>query len=88
MLVRHGRLTLGLPAEVYVSRVFMHPGVRIADLSPDIAVSASYLPGQLHDDPADRLLISTARSTGLKLVTRDRRILEYASAGHLSVIRC
>ena len=57
-------------------------------VNPDIAVRASYLPGQFHSDPADRLLISTAIVMGLKLVTRDREILRYASRGYVSALRC
>ena len=88
MLTRRGRLTLSVPPEIYVAHIFAHPGVRIADLTPEIAVGASYLPGRFHEDPADRLLVSTALSAGLRILTRDRRILDYAAAGHVPVIRC
>jgi PIN domain nuclease of toxin-antitoxin system len=46
------------------------------------------LPGELHADPADRLLIATARQLGVPLVTRDRRILDYAAQGHVDAIPC
>jgi PIN domain nuclease of toxin-antitoxin system len=39
-------------------------------------------------DPADRLLIATARDLGVPLVTRDRRILDYAAQGHVDAIAC
>ena len=64
------------------------PGVRIVPLEPDVALEASYLPGQLHRDPADRLLIATARGLGVPLVTRDERILDYAAEGHVLAIAC
>ena len=63
-------------------------GVQIAAVTPEIAVRASFLPGELHADPADRLLIATAILLGLRFVTRDREILRYASRGHLSALRC
>lgn len=88
MLVRRGRLVLGVSAEVYVSRAFSRPGVQIAALTPEIAVRSSHLPGTLHGDPADRMLIATAMVMGLKLMTRDRRILDYAAQGHLRAVPC
>jgi len=88
LLVSRGKLTLEVPAEAYIRRVFNQPGVRLADLPPEIAVRSSYLPGQFHEDPADRLLVATAVVMGLKLVTRDQRILDYASGGYLPVVHC
>ncbi len=88
VLASRGRISLHLPADKYVAKVFSQPGVRVAGLTPEIAVESSSLPGNLHSDPADRLLISTARAMGLTLVTRDRRILEYGRAGHVAVLAC
>jgi PIN domain nuclease of toxin-antitoxin system len=55
---------------------------------PEVALSAAYLPGDFHRDPADRLLIATARELDVPLVTRDRRILDYAGQGHVDAIPC
>jgi PIN domain nuclease of toxin-antitoxin system len=88
ILVTRGRLVLDVTAEVYVSRAFSRPGVQIAALTPEIAVRSAHLPGTLHGDPADRMLVATAMLMGLKLMTRDRRILDYAAQGHLSVSPC
>ena len=88
VLVSRGRLSLGIPADVYIARAFSRPGVRIAALSPQIAVRSSSLPGSFHADPADRMLVSTAMLLGLKLVTRDSRILAYGAQGHISVLAC
>jgi PIN domain nuclease of toxin-antitoxin system len=87
-LVRRGRLELGIPVESYIERAFRLPGVRIAALTPEIAVRSSYLPGDLHEDPADRMLVSTAIVMGLKLVTRDKRLLYYGARGFLAVMGC
>jgi PIN domain nuclease of toxin-antitoxin system len=46
------------------------------------------LPGELHDDPGDRLLIAAARHLGMPIVTRDRQIIAYAEAGWVRVIAC
>lgn len=88
ILAQRGKLILGTSAESYISRVFIRPGVQIAPLTPEIAVRASFLPGEFHSDPADRLLISTAIVLGLQLVTRDREILRYSARGHVSALRC
>jgi PIN domain nuclease of toxin-antitoxin system len=62
--------------------------MRQAALTPEIAIDASYLSGELHGDPGDRLLIATARHLGVPIVTRDRRIIDYAAAGWVRVIAC
>ncbi|OYX28472.1 MAG: hypothetical protein B7Y99_14100 [Caulobacterales bacterium 32-69-10] len=61
---------------------------RIKDLAPDILLDVAHLPPPLHRDPADRMLIATARAHDLTLITRDRAILDYAAAGHVRAIAC
>ncbi len=63
-------------------------GVRIEALSPDVLVESSFLPGTLHRDPADRILIATARAHNLTIVTRDQAILDYAKQGHVRALEC
>ena len=46
------------------------------------------LPDLAHRDPADRMLIATARAHDLTLITRDRAILAYAALGHVRAIEC
>jgi len=87
-LASSGRLKLEIPAEIYVSRAFSRAGVQIAALPPEIAVRSCSLPGSPPSDPADRMLIATAMVMGLKLMTRDRRILDYGAQGHLPVLAC
>ena len=87
LLVRRG-LELGISAETYIERAFRLPGVRIAALTPEITVRSSYLPGNLHEDPVDRMLVSTAIIMGLKLITRDQRLLDYGAQGFLAVMAC
>jgi PIN domain nuclease of toxin-antitoxin system len=69
-------------------RVLAGPGIQRASLTPEIAVDASYLPGDLHGDPGDRLIVTTARHLGVPIVTRDSRIVGYAAQGHVAVIPC
>jgi PIN domain nuclease of toxin-antitoxin system len=63
-------------------------GVRLAPLTPDIAIAASFLPGSFHKDPADRLLVATARSFDIPIVTQDTAILRYAEVGNVQAIGC
>lgn len=88
LLVRRGRLKLKLPVEDFIHEAYRRPGVQIAELTYEIAVRSSSLPGDFHDDPVDRLLLGTAATMGLKLVTRDRRILNYGEQGYLQVTPC
>jgi PIN domain nuclease of toxin-antitoxin system len=74
--------------KTWFARVMAGPGIREAALAPEIAIDASYLPGDLHGDPGDRLIVTTARHLGVPVVTRDRRIIAYAQAGHAAVIAC
>jgi len=75
-------------AQLWLVDLLTRPGFRTVHLEAEVALSASYLPGSFHRDPADRLLIATARKLGAPLVTRDRRILDYAAQGHVDAIPC
>ena len=72
----------------WFTRFLAGPGIKTAAFTAQIAIAASQLPEPLHGDPADRLLIATARHLAMPIVTRDSRILAYAAAGHLSAIPC
>ena len=74
--------------KAWFARLMAGPGIREAALTPEIAVDASYLPGDLHSDPADRLLVATARHLGIPLVTRDAKLIAYAERGFLRVLAC
>jgi PIN domain nuclease of toxin-antitoxin system len=75
--------------KTWFQRFMTFPGARVAALTPEIAIDSSLLPPpELHGDPADRLLIATARALGVPIVTSDRRILDYAQAGLVRAIRC
>jgi PIN domain nuclease of toxin-antitoxin system len=88
LLVARVRIRLDLDPVAWIARFLRLPGVRLAPLSPEAAVRSSFLPGIPHGDPADRLLIATARTLPAVLVTRDARILSYAADGHLQALAC
>lgn len=62
------------------------PGLREAPLDLRIATAASPLPGSLHNDPADRLIVGMARVLGVEVVTRDAAILAYGTAWFVGVV--
>jgi PIN domain nuclease of toxin-antitoxin system len=74
--------------KAWFAAVLRGPGIRLAPLTPGIAIDSENLPGLPHRDPADRALIATARHLGLPLVTRDARILGYAAEGHVEAMPC
>ena len=74
--------------KTWFAAVMARTGIREAPLTPGIATDSSFLPGGLHGDPADRLLIATARHMRVPLVTRDVRIIAYAGQGHLDALPC
>ena len=88
MLVGRGQLVLSMPVEVWFGKICELPGVGLADVSPKICIESSKLPAAPPGDIADRLLIATSRSSGLRLVTRDPELLDYAGEGHIRAIRC
>jgi PIN domain nuclease of toxin-antitoxin system len=75
-------------AKTWFARFLAGPGIKATVLSSAIAIDAACLPGDFHADPIDRLIVATARHLRLPIVTRDRKIISYAHAGHVSVIPC
>ena len=86
LLASRGRVVLGQPLPQWIIEAVSAPGLSIEPLLPQIAVEASALPEAFHRDPADRLIVATARVTDAVLMTRDRQILDYAARGHLTAI--
>jgi len=88
MLASSGRLNLLLKPEKWFASLFEVPGVKLADMSPDLLIASSYLPGKPPRDPFDRIIAATARELGATLITRDRALLDYGKQGHVSVVGC
>lgn len=88
LLVSRNRLKLLMTPQRWFAQLLSLPGMQLADLSPDILMASSFLPGNPPRDPADRIIIATARDHGAALVTRDRLILNYGEDGQVSTIAC
>ncbi len=76
MLYSLGRIRLTIPLREWLDKAVAAPLVRRHGISPAVAAELASLPGSFHRDPADRILVATARVLGATLVTRDRRIAE------------
>ena len=75
-----GRLHLARPVEQWIREGLETAGVRVAELTPSVAIDAGGVPRTALADPIDRLLVATARQIGATLLTADSLILEHASA--------
>jgi PIN domain nuclease of toxin-antitoxin system len=76
-LVELGRLELPISLEKWFAQALTYPGVELIELTPAIAIESTRLPGEFHRDPADQIIVATARIMKCKLVTSDERILNY-----------
>ena len=76
-LVEYGRLTLPCPVAEWLDQALAYPGIRLLELTPQIIVESTQLPGTFHRDLADQLIVATARVYTRSLVTVDRKILVY-----------
>ena len=88
LLTAKGRLRLSVSPLNFFEGIQQTGGYRLSDLAPRILVNASYLPDFAHNDPADRIIIATAREYDLTIVTRDEAILRYGQSGYVKTLAC
>jgi PIN domain nuclease of toxin-antitoxin system len=77
MLVAKGRLALGMETDEWLNSVLTVPNVTLLPLTAQVALDSTRLPGSFHGDPADRMIVATARAENSPLVTADQRIRAY-----------
>jgi PIN domain nuclease of toxin-antitoxin system len=75
-LVERKRIGFSIPVLSWIRRSIDEQEISVADLSPEITVESTQLRG-FHKDPADQIIVATARVLGMRLVTSDRRILDF-----------
>jgi PIN domain nuclease of toxin-antitoxin system len=63
-LVELGRLVLPVALGDWFRDALAYPGVTLVELTPDIAIESTQLPGRFHRDPADQIIVATARVLG------------------------
>ncbi len=76
-LVNRGRLLLPKPLNEWFSIALAEEGILLIPIAPDIAIESYSLPGEFHKNPADRIIVATARTSDCPLMTNDRNILGY-----------
>lgn len=86
MLAAKNRITLHQPVLTWIQTALKLSGVYLIRLTPEISVESTELPGSFHGDPADRLIVATARVMNLSLITRDEKILEYGRSKFVQVL--
>lgn len=77
MLAKSGRLTLMMNADAWLDTVAEVPAVRFVPVDVRISVGAVDLPGEFHKDPADRIIVATARHHSVPLISANLKIRDY-----------
>jgi PIN domain nuclease of toxin-antitoxin system len=77
MMVSTGRVEIRIPLDQWLDQAVNKSGLEVFDLSPKVASESCKLPGEFHKDPADRIIVATARINNLTLITKDKKIINY-----------
>jgi len=77
MLIEKGRLILSMDVESWFAEVSQIDGVRFIPIDNETGIKSTLLPGNFHKDPADRMIVATARKLAVPLVTADEKIRSY-----------
>lgn len=83
-LVELNRLQLSCSLREWFEDALSYPGIRLLALTPEVALESTSLPDSFHQDPADQMIVATARLYGCPLVTSDAKILAYP---HVTAIK-
>jgi PIN domain nuclease of toxin-antitoxin system len=77
MLAASGRLKLTIDVRDWIAKCEALPFFNFVPVNNSIFVRSVFLPGPLHADPADRIIIATALMRDIPIVTKDRKIRDY-----------
>jgi len=87
LLESKGRLRLPMSVEAWIREALSPPALRLLGLdAPQVVIDSCNLPGPFHADPADRILVASARHLDAHLVTHDQKIIDYGEAGYVQVL--
>lgn len=76
-LVEKRKIAFSIPCRQWIELALRRDGLEICPLTAEVCVDSTELPGAFHGDPADQIIVATARGRSVPLVTCDRRIREY-----------
>lgn len=83
MLSSKKRINIYEPINDFLKSITDIHGLKIQDISPEVAAESVLLMDDFHGDPADRIIVATTRMNGAILLTRDKKILDWAKFGHI-----
>src|ERR1019366_9814183 len=86
VLASKKRIDLHRDVMEWVRGALSFAGVSLVPLQPEIAMASTRLPWEMHPDPADRILVATARHLGATLVTADQALLDFSRKGHFRAL--
>lgn len=87
MLAAERRISLHENTLDWLKSATSAPGISVYPLSPEGVYESAVLPGSFHGDPADRMIVATARIAGGTLLTFDEEIIPYSKSGHVRVLK-
>ncbi len=79
-----GELVFGMALSKWFQLALPANRVRVLEITPEIAIDATRLPAWTHKDPADQIIVATARLHGLKILTSDSKIVKYRQVGSIA----
>ena len=77
-----------MPPQRWFETLMSLPGLARAEMPAELLIESALLPGDIHNDPCDRIIAATARAYGFTVMTRDSALLDYGRQGYLSVLEC
>ncbi len=77
-LIQKGRLQISCSAEDWMRQALDMPKLQVISLTPEIAYQSTVLPEPIHQDPADQIIVATAREENAVILSKDQRILSYS----------
>ena len=87
MLEVKGRIIFSTEINNWVDQALKAPGLNLIPLLPSISIDSTRLPGTFPGDPADRIIVATARYLQCPILTADKKILNYSSKGIIKAIK-
>jgi PIN domain nuclease of toxin-antitoxin system len=88
LLHSRNRRRFSAEPHTWFAHVGRMPGLSVIPVTASILIDCHTLPGDFHNDPADRIVVATGREFDLKIVTRDKPMLDYAALGHAKAMKC
>ena len=87
MLNLKKRINIYEPVQDFLRSIAEIKGLNIVEISPEIAAESILLMDNFHGDPADRIIAASAKIKGATLLTRDKKILNWAKSGYIQFLK-